>query len=159
VRFGDSQRTVELGVLLILDMRVNPYSSSLEFGSGETKLVIAVASMLGAVLGSRKVAESARSSRMAKVIQQQILPAEPGKVPGFEIAGRCMTSGAVGGDYFDYLLMADGRQMVVVADVSGHNLASGMLMVSARATLRILAAVNTNLVDVSTTSAPSCTRT
>jgi sigma-B regulation protein RsbU (phosphoserine phosphatase) len=33
--------------------------------------------------------------------------------------------------------MADGRTLVVVADVSGHNLASGMLMVAARTALRV----------------------
>jgi len=37
--------------------------------------------------------------------------------------------------------LADGRTLVVIADVSGHNLASGMMMVSARATLRTLASV------------------
>ncbi len=41
--------------------------------------------------------------------------------------------------------MADGRTMVVVADVSGHNLASGMMMVGARATLRTLASVRAEL--------------
>ena len=34
----------------------------------------------------------------------------------------------------------DGRTLVVVADVSGHNLASGMLMVNARSTLKTIAA-------------------
>jgi sigma-B regulation protein RsbU (phosphoserine phosphatase) len=62
-------------------------------------------------------------------------------VPGFELAADYRTSGEVGGDYFDYVPMADGRTLVAVADVSGHNLASGMVMVGARATLRTLAAV------------------
>ena len=148
VRFGDSERSETLGVLLLLDKRANNYSSKDKFGSDETKLAVALAAMLGAVLGSRKLAEIGKELEMAKVIQRQILPEEPGKVPGFDLAGLCMTSGAVGGDYFDYLPMADGRQLVVVADVSGHNLASGMLMVSARATLRVLAAMHGGVVDI-----------
>ena len=148
VRFGDSERQVTLGVLLFLDKRDTHFSGTREFGSGETKLAVVLASMLGSVLGSRKVAELGKELEMAQTIQRQILPEGTGSVPGFDIAGLCTTSGAVGGDYFDYLPMADGRQLVVVADVSGHNLASGMLMVSARATLKVLAAMHGSVSDV-----------
>src|SRR5262249_26115082 len=75
----------------------------------------------------------------AQAIQGQILPARPAAVRGFELAGDYRTSGDVGGDYFDYAPMADGRMLVIDADVSGHNLASRMMMVNARATLRALA--------------------
>jgi len=91
------------------------------------------------VLGTRKVTELGNEMRMAQTLQQQILPEGPPQIGGFDLAGRCTTSGAVGGDYFDFLELPDGRLMVVVADVSGHNLASGMIMVSARTTLRLLA--------------------
>ena len=76
---------------------------------------------------------------MAQAIQGQILPRGPATVPGFDLAGDYRTGGEVGGDYFDFLPLADGRTMAVIADVSGHDLASGMIMVSARATLRTLA--------------------
>ena len=148
VRYGDPAKTRTLGVLLFLDKRANSYSNSTEFGSNETKLAGALASMLGSVLGARKVAELGKELEMAQTIQRQILPQAPAKVAGFEIVGHCTTSGAVGGDYYDYLPMADGRTLVVVADVSGHNLASGMLMVSARATLRLLASLQGDVVDV-----------
>lgn len=148
VCFGDKEHTVTLGVLLFLDKRENHVSGSRQFGSGETQLAVVLASMLGSVLGSRMVAELGKELEMAQTIQRQILPDAPTRVPGFDIAGICTNSGAVGGDYFDYLPMADGRQLVVVADVSGHNLASGMLMVSARATLRVLAAMHGSITDV-----------
>ncbi len=139
VHYGQDDKRVVLGVVLVMDKRENAYSTSDHLGSQETKLATSIASMLGSVLGTRKVAELGNELRMANEIQQQILPAGTVAVPGFDIAGRCTNSGAVGGDYFDYLPMADGSTLVVVADVSGHNLASGMIMVGARATLRALA--------------------
>ena len=62
-----------------------------------------------------------------------------GVVPGFAVAGDYRTCGEVGGDYFDFVPMADGSIATVIADVSGHNPASGMMMVSVRAMLRTLA--------------------
>ncbi len=140
VRYGTVDKTVTLGVLLLMDKRKNAYSNHTHLGSQETKLASSVASMLGSVLGTRKVTELGNEMRMAQTLQQQILPEGPPQVLGFDLAGRCTTSGAVGGDYYDFLPLPDGRWMVVVADVSGHNLASGMIMVSARTTLRLLAA-------------------
>lgn len=138
VSYGSEEKRVTLGVLLVMDKRANAYSNSESLGSQETKFATAVASMMGSVLGARKVAELGKELNLAQDIQREILPQAPAIVQGFDLAGRCSTSGAVGGDYFDFLPMRDGRTLVVVADVSGHNLASGMLMVGARATLRAL---------------------
>ncbi|MCA8958370.1 MAG: PP2C family protein-serine/threonine phosphatase [Planctomycetes bacterium] len=142
VCYGQNDRRVTLGALLIMDKRANAYSAGKELGSQETKLATTVAAILGSVLGTRKVAELGNEMRMAQTVQQQILPAHPPSVEGFDIAGRCLISGAVGGDYFDFLKLPDGRTLVVVADVSGHNLASGLLMVSARTSLRVNADTN-----------------
>jgi hypothetical protein len=136
---GSGPKTLRLGVLLVMDKRANSYSDQDRLGSQETKLTAAVASMLGGVLGARKLAELGKEMALAHEIQEQILPSGPTEVAGFDVAGDRVTSGDVGGDYFDYVPMGDGRTLVVVADVSGHNLASGMVMVSARATLRVVA--------------------
>ena len=45
----------------------------------------------------------------------------------------------VGGDYYDYVRMADGRWGIVVADVSGHEIGASLLMAKTRAYLRALA--------------------
>lgn len=140
VRYGSGDKPVTLGALVVMDKRANAYSNQVQLGSQETKMAAGVASMLGSVLGTRMVAELDSELRTATQIQTQILPERAPSIPGYEVEGLCKNSGAVGGDYFDFLPMASGRILAVVADVSGHNLASGMLMVSARATLRTLAA-------------------
>lgn len=140
VRYGDGESARTLGVVMVMDKRPSRYSSVTTMGSEECKLAEAMAAMLGSVLGARRVAELGKELELANAIQRQILPERSVEVPGFDVAGACLPSGAVGGDYYDYLAMADGRTLAVVADVSGHNLASGMLMVAARASLRVLAA-------------------
>jgi sigma-B regulation protein RsbU (phosphoserine phosphatase) len=98
--------------------------------------------MIGATIGNRMIAEFGRELELAREIQQQILPARPVQIAGYDLAGRCEPTGSVGGDYFDYLPMGDDRTLAVVADVSGHNLASGMLMVGARSSLKLLASTH-----------------
>lgn len=140
VSCGSGEQPLMLGALVIIDKRTNSFSYQDRLGSSETKLAQAIAAMLGAVLGARQVAEMGKELAMAQQIQAQILPDRSTRCEGFDVYADYRTSGEVGGDYYDYLPLSDGRTMAVVADVSGHNLASGMVMVSARAALRVLAA-------------------
>lgn len=141
VTYGSGDKRVLLGALLLLDKEGTAYDAAGDLGNEEGQLAESFAAMLGAVLGARQTASLGKELSLAREIQRQILPAGPVVLRGFDIAADYRACGAVGGDYFDYVPLADGRTMAVVADVSGHNLASGMMMVSARATLRTLASV------------------
>jgi hypothetical protein len=74
--------------------------------------------------------------RVARDVQQGLLPHEAPGVPGYDVAGSYQPADVVGGDYFDYLRMADGRLGLVVADVSGHEIGASLLMAKTRAYLR-----------------------
>jgi len=141
VTYGAGDKRVLLGALLLVDKRATQFSTEDQLGSVEGQVAESFAAMLGAVLGARKTAELGKELSLAREIQRQILPERAVAIQGFDVAADYQACGAVGGDYFDYVPLADGRTLVVVADVSGHNLASGMMMVSARATLRTLASV------------------
>jgi len=146
VTYGSGEKRVILGALILIDrartMADEDDSCEALLGNAECEVAESFAAMLGAVLGARKVAELGKELAMAQTIQQQILPEGPVVLDGFEVAADYFACGAVGGDYYDYLPLSDGRTMVVVADVSGHNLASGMIMVGARAMLRTMALVH-----------------
>jgi serine phosphatase RsbU (regulator of sigma subunit) len=73
---------------------------------------------------------------LAREIQLRLLPSVSPQVAGWDIAGRCAFAEAIGGDYFDYLSLPDGRVRIVVADVSGHDPGASLLMANARAYLR-----------------------
>ncbi|MCU1283710.1 MAG: hypothetical protein JWO13_60 [Acidobacteriales bacterium] len=74
----------------------------------------------------------------ARQIQQSLLPNFTPQVPGIRIEAQCVSAGAVGGDWFDYIPLADGKWALVLADVSGKGMAAAMLMAATRAILRTL---------------------
>ena len=75
----------------------------------------------------------------ARRIQLGLFPARPPEIPGFGIEARCIPYREVGGDWFDYVPIDDGRLGVVLADVSGKGMAAALLMSSTRSILRLLA--------------------
>src|SRR5262249_45386745 len=77
--------------------------------------------------------------REARQIQTSLFPSESPETPGFAIEARCIPCREVGGDWFDYLRLDDGRLGVILGDVSGKGLAAALLMSSTRSILRLLA--------------------
>lgn len=75
----------------------------------------------------------------ARGIQLGLFPAHSPEVPGFAIEARCIPCREVGGDWFDYLALDDGRLGVILADVSGKGMAAALLMSSTRSILRLVA--------------------
>jgi len=64
---------------------------------------------------------------IARRIQRSLLPQSEPNVPGLDVAGTCLTYAEVGGDYYDYLPLSDGRLAIAIGDVSGHGVSSGLL--------------------------------
>jgi sigma-B regulation protein RsbU (phosphoserine phosphatase) len=77
-----------------------------------------------------------RQLRTAQRVQERLLPAGLPDVPGHELAGVCLPSARVGGDYFDVVPIPGGQMGLVVADVSGHGLSAAIIMSAFRALAR-----------------------
>ena len=73
---------------------------------------------------------------VAKKIQQDLLPRGVLAVDGVEVAGFNLPCYAVGGDYFDYFRLADGRIALAIADVAGKGVPAALLMSNLQAILR-----------------------
>jgi Stage II sporulation protein E (SpoIIE) len=65
---------------------------------------------------------------VARVAQQRMLPDEPPKIDGLEIAAVCQPSKEVGGDLYDFIPLPDGKLAIVVADVSGKGVPASLYM-------------------------------
>lgn len=63
--------------------------------------------------------ELANEMRLAAEVQRRLLPQHPPSVPGFEIAAQMYPAKAVGGDFYDFMEMQNGKLGFVVADVAG----------------------------------------
>jgi phosphoserine phosphatase RsbU/P len=77
-------------------------------------------------------------AREARVIQQALLPKASPYIPGFAVSGLSIPVGAVGGDWYDFIPMDEGRWGLVLADVSGKGTAAALLMSATRGMLRSL---------------------
>ena len=85
---------------------------------------------------ARNLAVEQERNRIARDIQQGLLPAEAPGVEGYDLAFLNVPCDETGGDYFDYIEMPDGRLAVVVADVVGHGVAAALLMAKLSAEVR-----------------------
>ncbi len=72
-------------------------------------------------------------------IQQNLLPHSAPELPGFKLEAECVPADAVGGDWYDYLPLGDGRWGIVLADVSGKGMPAALLMSATRGIVRSLA--------------------
>ncbi len=75
---------------------------------------------------------------VARDLQRRLLPPAGFSFPGISIAVDFRPAAAIGGDFYD--LSGDAHALtVVVADVSGHGLPTGIVMAAAKASLSALA--------------------
>jgi len=81
-------------------------------------------------------ARAERDLKTAALIQQSLMPSDPPQIPGFEVYGWNRSADETGGDYFDWLLLDDGRFAVCIADVTGHGLGPAMITCFCRAYAR-----------------------
>ena len=85
---------------------------------------------------------------LARRIQARLLPPGPPEVQGLELAGTSESAREVGGDYYDYLPLGDGRVVLVIADVSGKGVGAALLMSGFRASLMSQDLASTGLAEV-----------
>jgi serine phosphatase RsbU (regulator of sigma subunit) len=89
----------------------------------------------------RLLVETAEKKRLegeiatARTIQQKLLPPPEASLPGIQLLAHFEPVEDIGGDYYDYLSMPDGRTAVAIGDVSGHGLPTGLLAAMAKAAL------------------------
>ncbi len=80
--------------------------------------------------------ELARDLELAREVQKGFLPDRPPKLPGYVFFDFYEPANHIGGDYYDYIPLPDGRMGIVVADVVGHGVAAALLMSKLSASVR-----------------------
>jgi sigma-B regulation protein RsbU (phosphoserine phosphatase) len=78
-----------------------------------------------------------REMQFAREVQQRLFPQELPVVSGLDYCGACRPALGVGGDYYDFLKLPDGKLGVAIGDVSGKGIAAALMMASLQASLRI----------------------
>lgn len=73
---------------------------------------------------------------VARKLQSDLLPDTSPEIPGYTFAHSYRTANEVGGDYYDFQSLPDGRLAILMGDASGHGIAAGLLMAISNATLK-----------------------
>jgi serine phosphatase RsbU (regulator of sigma subunit)/anti-sigma regulatory factor (Ser/Thr protein kinase) len=75
----------------------------------------------------------------ARSIQHALLPKDLPKLEGWNIAYHYQPAREVGGDFYDFLRLDDGRLGIVIGDVSGKGIAAALVMANTQSVLRAVA--------------------
>jgi predicted ester cyclase len=86
--------------------------------------------------------------QVARRIQQASLPKEVPEVEGWEITPYYQPAREVGGDFYDFFELEDGRLGVVVGDATGKGVPAALVMASTRSMLRAVAQASNSPGDI-----------
>jgi serine phosphatase RsbU (regulator of sigma subunit)/CHASE1-domain containing sensor protein/anti-sigma regulatory factor (Ser/Thr protein kinase) len=75
----------------------------------------------------------------ARSIQHALLPKDLPKLEGWKIAYHYQPAREVGGDFYDFLSLDEGRVGIVIGDVSGKGIAAALVMANTQSVLRAVA--------------------
>jgi len=78
---------------------------------------------------------------IAKQVQARLFPQSQPPLKTLEYAGLCIQARKVGGDYYDFLDLGQGRVGFVIGDISGKGIAAALLMANLQANLRSQCAI------------------
>ncbi|HEX2443182.1 MAG TPA: SpoIIE family protein phosphatase [Vicinamibacterales bacterium] len=128
-------------------LALGPRLSEEPYSNEDRRLLATVCNQAGLALDSISLAEriaermeverrSARELEIAKEVQRGLLPRRPPTMTTLECAGACLQARSVGGDYYDFLDLGEGRLGIVLADISGKGISAALLMANLQAYVR-----------------------
>jgi len=91
------------------------------------------------VTEQRKLQEQQFQLSLARAVQRQFYKIPPPQIAGYDFAAAAFPADAIGGDYFDFVRLADNRIGIATGDICGHGISSALLMSELRAYLRAFA--------------------
>ncbi len=132
---------------LIGTLNLGPRLSEQEYSSDDRRLLASLAAQAApAVRVAQLVQEQAaemqareryeQEMRVATLIQQQFLPRELPKLRDWQVAAFYGPARAVGGDFYDFIELPDGRIGIVVGDVTDKGVPAALVMARTHSILR-----------------------
>jgi len=132
---------------LIGTLNLGPRLSEQDYSSDDKRLLATLAAQAApairvAQLVREQAAEAAERERyaqemkVAQLIQQQFLPRELPKLPEWQVAAYYGPARVVGGDFYDFIDLDEGRIGLVVGDVTDKGVPAALLMARTHSILR-----------------------
>lgn len=122
-------RNKPIGVLRLYSPR------PMHFDEDDINLARAVASQCAVAITNAKLyaraiegARAAEQMRLAGFIQRKMIPEKAPTMPGLDITATYIPCFDVGGDFYDFLKIADGCIALAIADVMGKGIPAALMM-------------------------------
>jgi sigma-B regulation protein RsbU (phosphoserine phosphatase) len=80
-----------------------------------------------------------REIQLARNIQSKLLNGDKPELPSGEVSGVSIPARLIGGDYFDFYPLDDGKIRIIIGDVMGKGIPAAMLMILTRGAFRTAA--------------------
>jgi sigma-B regulation protein RsbU (phosphoserine phosphatase) len=117
-----------------------------QFTPSDLNLLTVMANVAAIRIERERLAESERAREFmerefeqAAEIQRQFLPSAPPAVRGLDLAGYNRPCHSVGGDYYSFVVLPDGKLILALGDVAGKGMSAALLMVNLQARVQLLA--------------------
>jgi sigma-B regulation protein RsbU (phosphoserine phosphatase) len=91
-----------------------------------------------------RMRELSKELEIAKNIQKSLLPYKYPDISGIDISAVCLPSEFVGGDYYDFFITDNNCLDIVIADVSGHDVAAALIMSEVRILIKTIISYRQN---------------
>ena len=101
--------------------------------TAQAALAVEYATLHATIIRQREVE---RDMSFAAQVQQGFLPSVSPQIQGFQFADYYKSAFDVGGDYFDYVKLPDGRLAMAIGDVAGKGVSAALLMARLHASAR-----------------------
>jgi serine phosphatase RsbU (regulator of sigma subunit)/anti-sigma regulatory factor (Ser/Thr protein kinase) len=132
---------------LIGTLNLGPRLSEQDYSSDDKRLLATLAAQAApairvAQLVREQATEAAERERyeqelkVAQLIQQQFLPRELPRLPEWQVAAYYGPARVVGGDFYDFIDLGEGRIGVVVGDVTDKGVPAALVMARTHSILR-----------------------
>ncbi|MFO0904864.1 MAG: SpoIIE family protein phosphatase [Pirellulales bacterium] len=124
-------------------LQIDTLDQRARFKADDLEILMSIASQAAIAIDNAQLYDQAlqqkamqRDLELAKEVQKGFLPDKHPNLPGYQFFHYYEPAAFVGGDYFDYIPLRDGRLAIVVADVVGHGVAAALLMAKLSAEAR-----------------------
>lgn len=132
-------------------IHMDTLDSKRRFEVGDLEILAGIATQAGVAIEHAQLHEQLvlqhrveQDLELARHVQRAFLPHQDPGAAGYEFYHYYLPAQQIGGDYFDYIPLPDGKLAIIVADVVGHGVAAAMLMAKLSADTRFLLASQPN---------------
>src|SRR5687768_4213372 len=128
-------------------LSLGPRLSEQEYSSDDRQLLEKLAAQAAPAVGVAQLVREEEADvrsrerieqelRIAQLIQQQYLPKRLPRLQGWQVSAFYRAAQEVGGDFYDFFELPDGKIGIVVGDVTGHGVPAALVMATTRSLIR-----------------------